>query len=138
MNSIVWKGEEKRESQRWNRSRGRFGKMACGVSTAKSHGLCTVVFQKTLVYDRIQEKYDRLRSWNAPYTVSVFLRISPYTVTDIYDRNTITGFTAKYGRIRSVYGMYTVVYDRLRPYTESVTVDLGTSTLWERFRYQSW
>ncbi len=36
---------------------------------------------------------------------------------------------AKYGRIRSVYGMYTVVYDtvydRLRPYTESVTVDLG-------------
>jgi hypothetical protein len=36
---------------------------------------------------------------------------------------------AKYGRIRSVYGMYTVVYDtvydRLRPFTESVIVDLG-------------
>jgi hypothetical protein len=36
---------------------------------------------------------------------------------------------AKYGRIRSVYGMYTVVYDtvyaHLGPYTESVTVDLG-------------
>ncbi len=62
-------------------------------------------------------------------TVSVFRRISSYTVADIYDRNTITCFMAKYGRIRSVYGMYTVVYetvyDRLRPYTVSVTVDLG-------------
>jgi hypothetical protein len=71
-----------------------------------------------MIYDRIWEKYDRVR-----------FRISSYTVTDIYDRNTITCFMAKYGRIRSVYGMYTVVYDtvydRLPPYTESVTVDLG-------------
>jgi hypothetical protein len=62
-------------------------------------------------------------------TIAYGFRISSYTVTDIYDRNTITCFMTKYGRIRSVYGMYTVVYatvyDRLRPYTESVTVDLG-------------
>ncbi len=68
-------------------------------------------------------------SINAPYTISVFRRISPYTVTVIYDRNTVTCNPAKYGRIRSVYGMYTVVYDtvyyRLRQYTESVTIDLG-------------
>ncbi len=106
--------------------------MACVSSTAKSHGLCTVVFLYTLIYDRIQEKYDHLRPYMGKIrllTVSVFSRISSYTVTDIYDRNTITRFIAKYGRIRSVYGMYTVVYDivydRLRPYTESVTVDLG-------------
>ncbi len=30
-------------------------------------GICTVIFQKTLVYDRTREKYGRLR----PYTDSV-------------------------------------------------------------------
>jgi hypothetical protein len=68
-------------------------------------------------------------SVNAPYTISVFRRISAYTITVKYDRNTVTCNTAKYDRIRSVYGMYTVVYgtvyDRLRQYTESVTIDLG-------------
>ncbi len=49
---------------------------------------------------------------------SVYDRIAPYTVTEIYDRNTITCITAKYGRIVNVYG-------RLRPYMELVTVDLG-------------
>jgi hypothetical protein len=70
--------------------------------------------------------YDRIVGKN---TIAYRFRISSYTVTDIYDRNTITCFMAKYGRILSVYGMYTVVcdtvYDRLRPYTESETVDLG-------------
>jgi hypothetical protein len=64
-----------------------------------------------------------------PFTVSVFLRISSYTVTDEYDRNPVTWNPAKYGRIRSVYNMdtvvYGVVYDRLLSYTESVTLDLG-------------
>ena len=46
----------------------------------------------------------------APYTTSVLLRISPYTVTEIYDRNTEPGKTTTYGRIRSVYSRYTVVY----------------------------
>jgi hypothetical protein len=68
-------------------------------------------------------------SVNAPYTISVFRRISAYTITVTYDRNTVTCNTAKYDRIRSVYGMYTVVYgtvyDRLRQYQESVTIDLG-------------
>jgi hypothetical protein len=49
---------------------------------------------------------------------SVYDRIAAYTVTEIYDRNTITCITAKYGRIVNVYG-------RLRSYTELVTVDLG-------------
>jgi hypothetical protein len=48
---------------------------------------------------------------------------------------------AKYGRIRSVYGMYTVVYDtvydRLRPYTESVTVDLDIHDLWKTKSFYS-
>ena len=125
MNSIVWKVEAERESQRWN----RFGKMACGARKAKSRGLCTVV-SKTHAFKTVYGKntivYEHKRS---PYTVSVFHRISSYTVTGIYDRNTITCFMAKYGRIRNVFGMYTVVYDavydRKRPFTESVTVDLG-------------
>jgi hypothetical protein len=75
----------------------------------------TVYGKNTVVYERKRSVYD--------------LRISPYTVTVKYDRNTVTCNTEKYGRIRSVYGMYTVVYgtvyDRLRPYTESVTIDLG-------------
>jgi hypothetical protein len=73
----------------------------------------------------------------APYTTiycgirSVYgLRISSYTVTDIYDRNPVTWNPAKYGRIRSVYNMdtvvYGVVYDRLLSYTGSVTLDLGS------------
>jgi hypothetical protein len=106
--------------------------MTCGNSTAKSRDLCTVIFLYTLIYDCIQEKYDDLRPYMGKIrslTGSVFHRISSYTATDIYDRNTITCFMEKYGRIRSVYGMYTIVYDteyaRLRPYTESVTVDLG-------------
>jgi hypothetical protein len=78
--------------------------MACGSSAAKSHDLCTVVFLYTLIYDRVQEKYDDSRPYMEKIrsrTVSVFRRISSYTV--IYD----------------------TVYDRLRPYTESVTIDLG-------------
>ena len=42
----------------------------------------------------------------------VYDRISPYTVTEIYDRNTRPCNTAKYGRVR--------------PFTESVTFDLGS------------
>ncbi len=38
---------------------------------------------------------------------SVYDRIAPYAVTEIYDRNTITCITAKYGRIVNV-------YDRIR------------------------
>jgi hypothetical protein len=73
-------------------------------------------------------RFSCIRSFTTVYeknTIAYGFRVSSYAVTNIYDRNTITCFTAKYGRIRSVYGMYTVVYDRLRPYTESVTVDLG-------------
>ncbi len=78
---------------------------------------------------RYTGKIRSFTSVNAPYTISVFRRISAYTITVKYDRNTVTCNTAKYDRIRSVYGMYTVVYgtvyDRLRQYTESVTIDLG-------------
>jgi hypothetical protein len=88
--------------------------------------------KNTVVYDHVRRKYGRLRPYTVKirsFTISVFLRISPYTVTVIYDRNTGPCNTEKYGRMRSVYGMYTVVYDtvydRLRPYTEFVTVDLG-------------
>ncbi len=118
--------------------------MACGCSMTTSHDLCTVILLYTLIYDRIQEKYDDLRPYMGKIrslTISVFSRISSYTVTDMYDRNTITCFMAKYGRIRSVYGMYTVVYDtvydRLRPYTESVTVDLGIHDLWKTKSFYS-
>jgi hypothetical protein len=87
--------------------------MVCGSSTAKSHDLCTVVFLYTLIYDRIQEKYDDLRPYMGKIrslTVSVFRRISSYTVTDIYDRNTIIRFM---GEIRSYTTPYTIVYDRI-------------------------
>ena len=85
-------------------------------------------------YDRLRPYTGKIRSFTTiygPYTNSVFLRISPYTATEIYDRNTGPCNTEKYGRIRSVYGMYTVVYDivygRKRSYTEAVTADLGTN-----------
>jgi hypothetical protein len=93
------------------------------------------------VYGKNTVVYERKRS--------VFRRISPYTVTVKYDRNTVTCNTEKYGRIRSVYGMYTVVYgtvhDRLRPCTESVTIDLESGAvrsqdlvnLKERFQFLS-
>jgi hypothetical protein len=88
---------------------------------------------------KIGLKYDSIRAFtvkirpftekNAPYTVSVLLRISPYTVTETYDRNTEPCNTPKYGRIRSVYIMYTVVYGavygRLRAFTHSVFFVLG-------------
>jgi hypothetical protein len=45
------------------------------------------------------------------HTISVLLRFSPYTDTEIYDRNTITGIKAKHGR--------------KRPFTEFVTFNLG-------------
>jgi hypothetical protein len=85
--------------------------MACGSSTAKSHDMCTVVFLYTLIYDRMQQKYGYLRPYMGKIrslTVSIFRRISSYTVTDIYDRNTITCFMAKYGRIRSFTTVYRV------------------------------
>jgi hypothetical protein len=63
------------------------------------HGQCTVTFQKTVVYGRVREKYDRLRS--------------PYMVIETYDRDTGPCNTEKYGRIRSVDDMYTVVNDRI-------------------------
>jgi hypothetical protein len=88
---------------------------------------------------------------NCPFTTSVFLRISPYMVTEKYARNTEPCNTEKYGRIRSVYTMYTtvygivygrirsvytmyttvygIVYGRKRSYTESVYVDLGSDKI---------
>ncbi len=69
----------------------------------------TVYSKNTIIYDLITEKYDRLRF---PY-FTVFRRIRSRTYTIV---------------IRShVLWRNTVVYDRLRPFTESVTVDLGTS-----------
>ncbi len=97
---------------------GRFHFWRDWHKTGKDHGQCTIIFQRrsfTTVYERKRSVYG--------------LRISPYTATEIYDRNTGSCNTAKYGRIRSVYSMYTVVYgvvnDRKRPFTESVTIDLG-------------
>ena len=79
----------------------------------------------------IDECFRRYTGKIRSFTTVYDLRISPYTVTVRYDRNMITCFMAKYGRIQSVFGMYTVVYDavydRKQPFTESVTVDLGSS-----------
>jgi hypothetical protein len=64
-------------------------------------------------YGRLRPYMEKIRPFtamNAPYTVSVFLCISPYTVTVRYDRNTITGFMAKYGRIRHRIRPFTTVY----------------------------
>ena len=63
------------------------------------------------------------------FSVQRLVRSYTLSHTIVYDRNTGTCNTAKYGCIRSVCGMYTVVYgivyDRLRRYTTSVKVDLG-------------
>ena len=53
-----------------------------------------------------------------PYTTVYMantLRMSPYTVADRYDRNTVTCILAKYGRIRSPY-QSTWVHVKDRPY----------------------
>jgi hypothetical protein len=67
-----------------------------GMRRQKNDGSCTVIFQNTVV--------------NAPYTISVFRRFSPYTIKDIYDRNTVTCNTAKYGRIRHRIRSFAAVY----------------------------
>jgi hypothetical protein len=104
---------------------GRFDFQRDWHKTGKDHGQCTIIFQRrsfTTVYGKKTVVYERKRSVCG-------LRISPYTATEIYDRNTGSCNTAKYDRIRSVNSMYTVVYGvvngRKRPYTESVTIDLG-------------
>jgi hypothetical protein len=76
------------------------------------------------------EKIRSFTAINAPCTTSVFLRISPYMVTEKYDRNTEPCNTEKYGRIRSMYTVvYGIVYGRKRSYTEFVKVDLGAFKL---------
>jgi hypothetical protein len=104
---------------------GRFHFWRDWHKTGKDHGQCTIIFQRrsfTTVYGKNTVVHERKRSVCG-------LRISPYTATEISDRNTGSCNTAKYGRIRSVNSMYTVVYGivngRKRPYTESVTIDLG-------------
>jgi hypothetical protein len=67
----------------------------------KIRSFTTVHGINTIVYDRKRAVYG--------------IRISPYKVTEIYDRNTGPCITEKYGRIRS--------------YTELVTVDLGNLIL---------
>jgi len=62
--------------------------MACGTSTAKSHNLCTVVFVYTLIYDRIEEKYDDLR----PYTESVTVDLGGQTQQVIDSTREISAF----------------------------------------------
>ncbi len=79
---------------------------AVHYKTGKDHGQCTIIFQRrsfTTVYGKNTIVYERIRSVCG-------LCISPYTATEIYDRNTGSCNTAKYGRIRSVNSMYAVVY----------------------------
>ncbi len=104
---------------------GRFHFRRNWHKTGKVHDQRTIIFQRrsfTIVYGKNTVVYERKRSVCG-------LRIFPYTATEIYDRNTGSCNTAKYDRIRSVNSMYTVVYGvvngRKRPYTESVTIDLG-------------
>jgi hypothetical protein len=78
-----------------------------------------------VVYEEIrrytEKNYGRLRS---PYTMSIYDlgftpyfsvcdRIPPYTITEIYDRNTVTCNPVKYGRLRQYFSRtrsYTIVY----------------------------
>ncbi len=92
------------------------------------------VYRGFSVYAHLRPYTGKIRWFTSVYrknAIAYCFRISSYTVTDIYDRNKITCFMAKYGRTQSVYGIYTLVYDcvydRLRPYNESVTVNLGRS-----------
>jgi hypothetical protein len=96
----------------------------------------TTVYMWSYISVSYTETYGGIRRKKRSFTVlvhegciqspfsSVYDRIVPYTVTKIYDRNTITCITVVYGRIVNV-------YSRLRSYTELVTVDLG------RYRYRS-
>ena len=75
--------------------------------------------RNTVVYG---EEDDRIRSLYTEFACdvrftsyfSVYDRFSSYTVTTLYDRNTGTGITTKYSRIRSVIESYAVVNGRIR------------------------
>src|SRR5277367_5624012 len=78
--------------------------------------------RNTVIYgqknDRLLPSYtEAVYGLRVPLFFSVYDRIIPYTVTEIYDRNTRPCNTAKYGKIRNVHG-------RLRAYTDSAFVDL--------------
>ena len=84
-----------------------------GKGRDSTNGTNGHIYRIWLKYDRIRPYTEKIRSFtaiNAPFTSSVFLRIPPYMVTEKYDRNTEPCNTEKYGRIRSVYSMYTAVY----------------------------
>jgi hypothetical protein len=66
------------------------------ASFFKTRSFTTVYGNNTVVYQRKCSVYG--------------LRISPYTITDIYDRNTVTCNTEKYGRIRRRLRPFTTVY----------------------------
>ncbi len=85
--------------------------------TEKYDGLHVIVYLRVL-YGDIRRYTKKKRSFTvlvhggriqSPFS-SVYDCIAPYTVTEIYDRNTITCITAKYGRIRSY-------HERLRSFT---------------------
>ncbi len=95
--------------------------MAGGGSTTESHSLCTVVFQKMLIYDRIQEKIRSFTRINAPYTVSVSRRISSLFGHGQIRSHFLRRNTVVYGAYMACMRSYTT------PYTESITVDLGNA-----------
>jgi len=85
---------------------GRFHFWGDWHKKGNDHGQCTIIFQRrsfTTVYGKNTVVHERKRS-------AFGLRISPYTATEIFDRNTGSCNTAKYGHIRRVNSMYTVVY----------------------------
>ena len=72
----------------------------------------------TAIYGSLQSK------------TTVYDRILPCTIQKIYDRNTEPCNTAKYGEILS----YTIENERIRSYTNSVKLDLGSNDMFTIYR----
>jgi hypothetical protein len=103
-------------NQRWKQSTGRQVVSISGEIGIKRESTMVNVpsFSKDAPLRPYTEKIRSFTSVNAPYAVSVFLRIQSRRYTTIILDHVIRRNTVVYG----------VVNGRERPYTESVTIDL--------------
>ena len=91
----------------------------------KKYGDLHVIVLRSYISVSYTDKYGGIQTKMRSFTVLINgdyiqnLRFSPYT--EIYDRNTITGITAKHGRKR----LYFPVYGYIRPFTAFATFNLG-------------
>ncbi len=122
----------------WIRSYGRGrerGKIRdrIGLMAGLVKWLVVIVWQKVMICIPWVSCISSFTTVYRKNTIAYGFRISSCMVTDTYDRNTITCFMAKYGRIRSLYGMYAVLYDTVYRVSCCYTKNQNNSNWFYRF-----